>query len=100
MNSENFYHETIEFLSLHGKSPKDIKWMGFKFRYTFGWETFKRLANKEYNNGFGDYVYNDLLVIVGDGWWLSMENYDGLCNWRYNECPPEPDKKELPRTLR
>jgi len=95
----NLLQETLEILSEHGKSGEDIIWCGNEEVGYFSWEDFEKLANKNYDQGFGaPEVVIDLLV-VGQDFWLERHEYDGSEWWEYKTMPKKPDTYIKPHTL-
>ena len=92
----NLLVETLALLIEHNKSEKDILWVGCKEFYT-DWKNFKKLANTEYDNGFGSPSVAEDLIIVGKDFWLERHEYDGYEWWEYNKSIPiKPEnRKEL-----
>ena len=78
----NLLKETLEVLKGYGKSPKDVKWVGSKDgKYAITWDEFEKIANIEYNKGYGSQEIAEDLVIVGDDWWLERCVSDGWSEW-------------------
>ena len=51
-------------------------------------EHFKKIANVEYDNGYGaPEVATDLTIILNDGCWLTRGEYDGSEWWAYHKAP-------------
>lgn len=88
----NLYEETIKALSNNGKTLDDVVAIcGSEFQITK--EDFVRLAQTEYDNGYGaPEVAQDLLVIGAD-FWLERQEYDGSEWWEFKQAPKY---KELP----
>ena len=94
----NLKNETIRVLTRHGKHPNDIKWIGchlFKIPINEFW----KLADKEYDNGYGHAEVAQDLFIVGEDWWLERREYDGSEWWQYNIIPKEPEYIQSISTL-
>lgn len=89
---ENLLEETIEFLEENGKKPKDVKWVGDKTVF-FEWKHFEKIANKEYDSGYGSQEVLRNLLVVGDSWWLERHEYDGSEWWEYKEMPIKPNRE-------
>jgi hypothetical protein len=87
----NLLHETITILNEHGKPLDDIDWVGSK-DLRIPMVQFLKLADVEYNNGYGgEEVYMGLLV-VGNDWWLERHTYDGSEWWEHKSLPTKPNK--------
>lgn len=87
----NLLEETIEILSKHGKTPNDVIWVGDATAY-FTWQYFEEMANREYDNGFGEAEVLTNLLVVGNSWWLERHEYDGSEGWEYKTLPAKPLK--------
>ena len=85
----NLKEETLQVLKDNGKTTKDIRWVGGS-KYTIPTELFWKLADVEYNDGFGAQEVAKDLVVVGDDWWLERAEYDGSEWWEYKTLPVEP----------
>jgi len=90
---KNLLDETLNALERNGKTPDDILSI-FTTDYMFSFETFAAAArNFYYDNGYGAQEVNSTLVIVGEDWWLSREEYDGSEWWRFNKKPALTNQK-------
>lgn len=92
----NLLTETIEVLKYYGKTLDNVvTFCGDDFQFTR--EEFEKLANKDYDNGYGGQeVALDLkLVGAGASWWLERHEYDGAEEWHYVE-PPDCNKPFKP----
>lgn len=97
----NFLEETIRCLECHGKTEKDVRWVGRGFGVVAGhwlypepykttWEDFRSKADFCYDYNYGiEYIPLDL-ILVGEDFWLEREEYDGLEHWAYRTMPTEP----------
>lgn len=91
----NLKKETLAFLKENGKTVKDIRWIGSK-DIAIPQDLFWKLADSEYNEGFGGAEVADDLVIVGDNWWLERGEYDGAEWWEFKTLPTKPSvEKEV-----
>ena len=88
----NFLKETIDVLKYNHKKPKDILWIGIPETGYINWEKFIKLADIEYNNGYGSPEINTCLIIVGKNWWLERHQYDGSEWWEFKTLPKKPNK--------
>lgn len=86
----NLLEETKAALSERGFSFDDVKWVGCG-EYQIPIEDFIRLADVEYDSGYGCQEVAEDLVIVGDDWWLSRGEYDGSEWWDFNKKPVKPE---------
>lgn|SRR5574338_245472 len=87
----NLLKETSDFLKEHGKFPCDVLWVG-NGKISFSWEQFAKIADFDYDNGFGAVHISLSLVIVGEDWWIERHEYDGLENWEFKTYPLRPKK--------
>ena len=51
------------------------------------WEDFAKLADKEYDEGFGCAEVEDIVIIFKNGTWLERHEYDGSEWWEYKKTP-------------
>jgi hypothetical protein len=85
---ENFLKETIAKLKANGKEPCDVQWVQTsKGKYCCEWEEFKKMANEDYNSGFGGQEVRSSLVVVGGDWWMERHGYDGSEWWEFKQPP-------------
>ena len=98
-SAKNLLDETLEALTLNGKSPSDVLWCG-STDFCFTWEDFKAVAERtNYNAGYGGQEVAVDLVIVGDGWWLERAEYDGGEWWEFKSLPERPSEFHVPVRL-
>jgi len=84
----NLLLETIDNLILFGKTPCDVRWVGScSGIYAMSWDEFAKIANIEYDEGFGGQEIARDLVVVGDNWWMERHEYDGSENWKFKRIP-------------
>ena len=82
----NLLKETIDFLEDHGKTLDDIiMFCGKAFQFTR--EEFEKVANVEYDNGYGSPEVALDLMLVGEGFWIERYEYDGAEGWKYRALP-------------
>jgi hypothetical protein len=81
----NFLSETQKTLEFIKKTPSDISFIGSaNGHYGCDWDSFVKLADFSYDNGFGiEEVPVDLIVVFNDDSRLVRENYDGSECWHY-----------------
>lgn len=79
----NLLKETISILKEHGRTFDDINWIGSEDGY-ISLETFKKLANVEYDDDFGGQEVASDLIIVGDNFYMTRGEYDGSEWWVYH----------------
>jgi len=82
----NLLKETIDTLVQHGKTGSDVYWVG-NAEYMIGWDDFVKVANVDYNDGYGSQEVAADLVVVGDNWWLERCEYDGSEWWGFKTIP-------------
>ena len=88
----NLLRETIEELKENKKKEKDVLWVGSKDNY-ITWNEFKKIADIEYDNGYGGQEIAMDLLIVGKDFWLERQEYDGSEWWEFKETPCKPKAK-------
>ena len=86
---ENLLQETNSILARHGKTCRDVEWVGNTDKYMM-WDDFEKEANFEYDDGFGGEEINTSLLVVGKNFWLERHEYDGHEWWEYKEQPKKP----------
>jgi len=86
---KNLKNETLEVLQSHGKTAKDVCWVGTKER-EIPLDVFWKVADRNYDDGYGMAEVNESLMVVGDAWWLERHEYDGAEWWEYKEHPTKP----------
>ncbi len=73
---------------------KEVAWVGTDDgEYAISWEEFLKIADIEYDSGFGlAYIPTELVVVFKDGSWLERHEYDGSESWVFKSAPVrEPD---------
>ena len=95
----NLLKETRNAIWEAGKRIRDIAWIGsLDGEYAISWEKFRKIADREYYNGFGaQKIASDLVVVFKDGSWLERLEYDGAEHWVYKRTPV---RKEKPKTIK
>ena len=88
----NLLKETIECLNKNCKDTKDVEWIGIADNW-IDWETFSKIADINYDNGFGGAEINTSLIIYGKGFWLEREEYDGAECWNFRQEIKKPKQK-------
>jgi len=83
---ENLLEETKNKLVIHHNTPKDVLWVGTaKGTEAITWEEFEKMADFDYDTGYGAVEIRPDLVVVGKDWWLERHEYDGEEWWEYKE---------------
>jgi len=84
----NLLKETLDKLANSNHVPSDIKFIGSVSGYSCTWEEFQKLANIEYDSGYGSQIVaSDLIIIFSDNSWLERREYDGSEWWKHIICP-------------
>ena len=86
-NETNLLNETIKDIKNSGHTPEDIIFIGSENSgYSCSWNEFKKLANEEYDDGFGaSKVAIDLIIVFTDGAKMWRGEYDGSEWWNYSK---------------
>ena len=95
----NLLEETLEILEQHGKKPEDVKWCGSPEYGWFTWDEFAKVADVEYDNGYGAAKVADDLLVVGEDWWLERHEYDGSEWWVFKTLPVKPKVHHVPKQV-
>ena len=82
----NFLKETLDKMEENGVSPDDVLYVFNSFGYC-SWEEFEKLANFDYNNGYGLIAIDLNLIVRGSDWWLERGEYDGSEWWKFCTMP-------------
>lgn len=82
----NLLQETIRALRAADKTIDNVLWIG-NSQNSWSWEDFSKIADFEYDNGFGYIYIPEDLVVVGKDWWLERYNYEGAEHWEFKERP-------------
>jgi hypothetical protein len=90
----NLLKETKAILKETGKSIEDVRWVG-NHTYHYPWSHFEKIANVEYNAGYGGAEIPGDLQVVGDDWWLERGEYDGSEWWEYKTMPTKPAQEVM-----
>lgn len=90
----NLLQETTETLMENNKTWDDVLWIGGS-EFTISVEDFKKLANREYDSGYGGQEVATDLKIVGKDWWMERGEYDGSEWWDYKAYPTKPSEQKL-----
>ena len=88
----NLLDETVEILKDNNLEPKDVLWVGNSEVKT-DWENFAKIADIDYDSGFGGQEVATDLIVVGQNWWLERHEYDGSEWWEFKQLPKEPETK-------
>lgn len=84
----NLLVETIEELNDAGHSVDEVNWVGSRDgRYVCSWADFAKIADLNYDDGFGAAEIAEDLVVVGSDFWLERHEYDGAEGWEYKQLP-------------
>ncbi len=83
----NLLDETREYLADYEKAELDVIGVEISDGTWATWEDFVSVASFEYDNGYGGHEISLDLKIVGDGWWLERQEYDGAECWSFKTNP-------------
>jgi hypothetical protein len=86
----NLLKETLEELKDNGYSESDVEWVG-NSDYYFSFDHFKKIADVNYDSGYGAAEVASDLIIVGKDWWLEREEYDGAEGWKFKKKIVKPN---------
>lgn len=56
-------------------------------------EEFEKLANFDYNNGYGLVAIDLNLIVRGSDWWLERGEYDGSEWWEFRREPVKDEQE-------
>lgn len=81
----NLLKETLEDIKNSRHEIADIIFIGSQESgYSCTWPEFEKLADKEYDDGFGaQEVASDLIIVFSDGMKMWRHEYDGSESWAY-----------------
>lgn len=96
---DDFMQETIDVLGQNGKTLDDVVAFGSTRGYITRDQFVELATGLTYNSGFGGQEVAKDLVIVGDGWWLERDEYDGSEWWSFKTTPDVPDRHLHPTSL-
>ena len=94
----NLLEETIGMLRKNGKAQEDVDWVGNN-NIWFTWRDFAKVADTEYDDGFGGEEVSMDLLVVGKDFWLERHSYDGSEWWEFKRIPIYPRKYRVPVAL-
>lgn len=98
----NLLHETAEAIARSGHTPSDIVFIGsLESGHSCTWEEFAKLADIEYDDGFGaQKVATDLVIVFADGQKMWRGEYDGSEWWEFSTPSVIPaDQKRVVRLV-
>lgn len=94
----NLLEETKKILENNNKTLEDILWIG-SFKNFVDVNEFIKIADVEYDSGYGSPQVAENLLVVGVNWWLERHEYDGSEWWEYKSIPVKPNNKFCLRAL-
>ena len=94
----NLLKETLEVLKDSDKSLDDVLWIGSSDGYITK-ELFLKLADVNYDSGYGGQEIAQDLLVVGEDWWLERGEYDGSEWWEFKTVPTKPNNQLHPIRL-
>jgi len=84
----NLLKETLDILNDSNILEDQILYVaGKKSNIKISWEHFKKIADTDYDNGYGGQEVAQDLVIVGNDFWLERSEYDGSEWWSFKKKP-------------
>lgn len=85
----NLLKETIEAIKDCHKTTDDVMWVGSKDgKYAIDWRNFERIADVDYDDGYGGQeIAKDLVIVFFGDSYLDRREYDGAEWWEFNEVP-------------
>ena len=91
--SRNLLKETLSDIQDSGHSPSDIAFIGSEISgHCCSWEQFEKLADFNYNDGFGSQkIATDLIIVFKDGSKMWRGEYDGSESWEYGTPFKKPE---------
>jgi len=96
----NLLKETSHVIEAYGKSTSDVLFVSLTNKSGkegwFTWGEFSKLADFEYDRGYGRREINDSLKIVGEDFWLERHEYDGSEWWEFKTLPEIPSQRGIP----
>lgn len=95
----NLLKETKAVLHSKGKKASDVLWCGSEKFGWFSWRVFRKVADVEYDSGYGAAEVAVDLLVVGTDFWLERGEYDGSEWWEFKEIPTRPQKKRTPQQV-
>lgn len=88
---KNLLQETLKILKENNKTSNDVEWVGNKKEYAIPWREFVKIADIEYNSGYGAAEIAHDLIIVGRGFYMTRDEYDGSEWWEFHTKPKQPE---------
>lgn len=89
----NLLQETVKVLNRNDKSLEDIVWIG-TLEYEIDKNEFLKLADVEYDSGYGAPEVATDLIIVGRNWTMKRWEYDGSEGWDFDKAIIKPSVKK------
>ena len=91
----NLLEETKQAIANSGHKIGDIVFIGSEGSgHECSWEQFKKLADFEYDDGFGaPHIALDLVIVFEDGQKMWRHDYDGSENWEFSSPFKRPATK-------
>lgn len=96
----NFLNETKRILAANNARIEDIEWMGSEdgAYIVKDWAAFEKIADFNYDSGYGSAKIPQDFIIVGRYWWLTRSEYDGSEGWDFHQKPGLPQANPKPIT--
>jgi hypothetical protein len=91
----NLLRETKEAIKTSGHRVSDIVFIGsLETGHSCSWKKFARLADVDYDSGFGGAeVATDLRIVFSDGQTMWRGEYDGSEWWEFSKPAVLPDER-------
>jgi len=77
----------ISFIGSFNKKKKNLQFCS--------WKQFEKIANIEYEEGYGgNKISLELVIVFKDETWLKREEYDGLERWKFFSIPTKEGREK------
>lgn len=90
----NLLKETRNVLKKNKKTWEDVEWIGCR-EFSIAKDSFTKLADVEYDSGYGSPEVATDLLIVGKDFYMDRREYDGSEWWEFNVIPEKKDEKTV-----
>jgi hypothetical protein len=97
----NLKEETIDTIKQHNLDPNNIVFIGsIQSRHECTWNQFLKLADRQYDSGYGSTkVMQDLVIVFKDGQKLDRREYDGSEWWEWSMPFVHPNESKAIKSL-
>ena len=95
----NLLSETLDKMKDLTLFPNDVSWVGSENgEYAMDWDEFAKIADVEYDAGYGaQEIATDLVVVFKDGCYLKRHEYDGAEWWEDHSSHASPVASSSPK---